>query len=114
MIHMFLGKTHYKRLVGGLEHFLFSHILGMIIPIDFHIFQSGRYTTKQKAIFASLRMEIFDDFHLPEPRPFALNRQDALERFTSDEFQRRAIVLMGQPDDSYRHLGWVLRMIKLK
>lgn len=29
-------------------------------------------------------------------------RKDALERFTSDEFQRRAIVLMGQPDDSYR------------
>lgn len=29
-------------------------------------------------------------------------RKDALERFTSDEFQRRAIVLMGQPDESYR------------
>ena len=28
-------------LVGGLEHFLFSHILGIIIPIDFHIFQRG-------------------------------------------------------------------------
>ena len=29
------------KLVGGLEHFLFSHILGIIIPIDFHIFQRG-------------------------------------------------------------------------
>ena len=28
-------------LVGGLEHFLFSHISGIIIPIDFHIFQRG-------------------------------------------------------------------------
>ena len=28
-------------LVGGLEHFSFSHILGIIIPIDFHIFQKG-------------------------------------------------------------------------
>ena len=28
-------------LVGGLEHFLFFHILGIIIPIDFHIFQRG-------------------------------------------------------------------------
>ena len=28
-------------LVGGLEHFLFSHILGIIVPIDFHIFQRG-------------------------------------------------------------------------
>ena len=28
-------------LVGGLEYFLFSHILGIIIPTDFHIFQRG-------------------------------------------------------------------------
>ena len=28
-------------LVGGLEHFLFSHILGIIIPIDVPIFQEG-------------------------------------------------------------------------
>jgi hypothetical protein len=26
-------------LVGGLEHFLFFHILGIVIPTDFHIFQ---------------------------------------------------------------------------
>ena len=30
-----------SHLVGGLEHVLFSHILGIIIPIDFHIFQRG-------------------------------------------------------------------------
>jgi hypothetical protein len=29
-------------LVGGLEHVLFFHVLGRIIPIDFHIFQRGR------------------------------------------------------------------------
>ena len=34
-------------LVGGLEHFLFSHILGIIIPIDFHFFQRGGPTTNQ-------------------------------------------------------------------
>ena len=34
-------------LVGGLEHFLFSHILGIIIPIDVHIFQRGGPTTNQ-------------------------------------------------------------------
>ena len=28
-------------LVGGLEHFLFFHILKIIIPFDFHIFQRG-------------------------------------------------------------------------
>ena len=37
-------------LVGGLEHFLFSHILGIIIPIDFHIFQRGGPTTNQSWI----------------------------------------------------------------
>ena len=34
-------------LVGGLEHFLYSHILGIIIPIDVHIFQRGGPTTNQ-------------------------------------------------------------------
>ena len=33
----------YERLVGGLEHFLFSHIFGIVIPIDFHIFQRGLF-----------------------------------------------------------------------
>ena len=40
-----------QHLIGGLEHFLLFHILGRIIPIDFHIFQRGRYTTNQKPIF---------------------------------------------------------------
>ena len=31
----------YQHLVGGLEHFLFFHIVGIVIPIDFHIFQRG-------------------------------------------------------------------------
>ena len=35
------NSGHQLVLVGGLEHFLFSHILGIIIPIDFHIFQRG-------------------------------------------------------------------------
>ena len=30
----------FPSLVGGLEHFLFSHILGIIIPIDFHRVQA--------------------------------------------------------------------------
>ena len=34
-------------LVGGLEHFLFSIIYGIILPTDFHIFQSGGSTTNQ-------------------------------------------------------------------
>ena len=36
----FLDRTRLQiYLIGGLEHFLFSHILNIIIPIDFHIFQ---------------------------------------------------------------------------
>jgi hypothetical protein len=39
----------YHQLVGGLEHFLFSHSVGnVIIPTDFHsFFQRGRHTTNQ-------------------------------------------------------------------
>ena len=36
-----MGLGYTTNLVGGLEHFLFSHILGIIIPTDFHIFQRG-------------------------------------------------------------------------
>ena len=34
-------------LVGGLDHFLCFHILGIIIPIDFPILQRGGSTTNQ-------------------------------------------------------------------
>ena len=34
-------RSAIEYLVGGLEHVLFFHILGTIIPIDFHIFQRG-------------------------------------------------------------------------
>ena len=37
----------FLELIGGLEHFLFFDILGIIIPTDFHIFQRSRYTTNQ-------------------------------------------------------------------
>jgi hypothetical protein len=30
---------------GGLEHFLFSPLVGMMIQSDFHIFQGGGSTT---------------------------------------------------------------------
>ena len=36
-----LGWVENNQLIGGLEHFLFFHILGIIIPTDFHIFQRG-------------------------------------------------------------------------
>ena len=39
-------------LVCDLEHFLFSHILGIIIPTDFHIFQRSGSTTNQYTMCA--------------------------------------------------------------
>ena len=36
-------------------HFLFSHIFGIIIPIDFHIFQRGGPTTNQLFVFNVLQ-----------------------------------------------------------
>ena len=36
-----------QNLIGGLEHFVCFHMLGIITPTDFHIFQRDRYTTNQ-------------------------------------------------------------------
>ena len=44
-------------LVGGLEHFLFSHILGIIIPIDELIFFREVQTTNKYYI-----TEIYDSY----------------------------------------------------
>ena len=51
-----LQETTRICLVGGSEHFLFSHILGTIIPIDVHIFQRGGPTTNQ---MCSIKSSIF-------------------------------------------------------
>ena len=39
LFNVFLWNV--AQLVGGLEHSSFSNIFGIIIPIDFHIFQRG-------------------------------------------------------------------------
>ena len=43
-----LRASRQQKLVGGLEHVLFFHILGRIIPIDKLIFFTGVETTNQK------------------------------------------------------------------
>ena len=35
------GNKGNVKLVGGLDHFLFFHVLGIMIPTDFHIFSEG-------------------------------------------------------------------------
>ena len=54
-------------LVGGLEHFLFFHILGIIIPTDFHIFQRGRVDTTNQytSVFRSCPNSISNDLSRP-------------------------------------------------
>jgi hypothetical protein len=39
-IYIYMPVSIYT-LVGGLEHVLFFMIYGIILPIDFHIFQDG-------------------------------------------------------------------------
>ena len=47
MIWTLEGVYYCNLLVGGLEHVLFSIIYGITLPIDFHIFQDGCFTTNQ-------------------------------------------------------------------
>ena len=47
-IHLMMGSK--TQLVGGVEHFLFFHILGTIIPFDFHIFQRGSNHEPEKVV----------------------------------------------------------------
>ena len=58
-IHTFL--TLFDYLVGGLEHFFF-HILGIIIPTDFDIFQRGRSTTNQIRFWHCLTIKLLGGF----------------------------------------------------
>ena len=70
-------QTHWfvstSKLFGGLEHLLFFHILGIIIPTDFHIFQRGGSTTKQLKVdvFNHVPMVVSLEGHLPRRWTFA-------------------------------------------
>ena len=53
-------------LVGGLEHFIFFHILGIIIPMDFHISQRGGSTTSQLLVESpTVTIELTHPQHSP-------------------------------------------------
>ena len=46
-LNMFFSRTrHWMILDGGLEHFLFSHILGIIIPIDWYFSKAFKPPTR--------------------------------------------------------------------
>ena len=46
-IFQYFFTVHFPFVVGGLEHVSFSHILGILIPTDFQIFQMGFSSTNQ-------------------------------------------------------------------
>ena len=56
-------------LVSGFKHFfVFPYTGNVIIPLDFHIFQMGRYTTNQESVSECVRLldpnrqGVFDGF----------------------------------------------------
>ena len=55
----------YYHLVGGLEHFLFFHILGIIVPTDeLQFLKRGRYTTNQYHITIILFIYYYYHYHI--------------------------------------------------
>ena len=56
-----------ESLVGGWEHFLFVHILVIIFPTDFHIFQRGRYTTNQMILYYDIQYSVTNKDSIPYP-----------------------------------------------
>ena len=51
---LYTYSSHSYKLVGGLEHFLFFHILVIIIPTDFHIVQRGSSATNQQITYKNI------------------------------------------------------------
>ena len=51
---LYTYSSHSYKLVGGLEHFLFFHILVIIIPPDFHIVQRGSSATNQQITYKNI------------------------------------------------------------
>ena len=51
---------HCVFLIGGFKHFLFSIIYGIILPIDFHIFQDVFLTTNQ--VCSTATTQLMDPF----------------------------------------------------
>ena len=66
-----VGVSHTASLVGGFKHFLFSIIYGIILPIDFHIFQD---------VFKPPTSSAFQADCIPYD-PFSLKFSDKLAKY---------------------------------
>ena len=60
IIYIYIYICIYIYLVGGLEQFLFSHILGIIIPIDYY-FSEGFKPPTSLILFKGVCLLIFFD-----------------------------------------------------
>ena len=92
-------------LLGGLEHFLFFHRLGIIIPTDFHIFQRGRSTTNQlltdghQSIFIKIETAVWEtctEYHCTPTKVF-LKFSQSLRRPPTVATMAQAIQLAQGP-----------------
>ena len=64
-IYIYTVYTYIYILVGGLEHFLFSHILGIIIPIDQYFFRGVQTTNQYIYIYPTCLSQWCHDFITP-------------------------------------------------
>ena len=54
-----LMQCNVMLLVGGLEHFLFSIIYGITLPIDFHIFKMVKTTNQVMLCYVCIYVYIY-------------------------------------------------------
>ena len=86
----FSRRFHYK-LVGGLEHVIFSQYIGNNHPNCItHIFQGGSYTTNQIQFRATLMSIISRNLHLSMVFYYARDYDDAVSKALHHGLQRQA------------------------
>ena len=110
-------------LIGGLEHFLFFHILGIIIPTDFHIFQRGfssttnqivsgrESTTLQKAstphiAFQWAPLRRGEQYHFRYPRHQQGQIRDQMSEWSKSRMNFDYIVYYSDSIVYYIHTDW--------
>ena len=102
MLHVVtLAQT---RLVGGLEQFLFSHILGIIISIDELIFFRGVETTNQIVLLLFSEIDVCDS-------RLTFSSQDLGSRSLEPDFVSFHVSPKTKLDGRWMMAGWWLLMV---
>ena len=96
-----------KKLVGGLERFLFSHLWGIIIPTDFHIFRGVGQPSRIHQFTASDVFSLIISGQRPTPSIMA-NALDVVERsrfsWIFDQFLGTLLTKFCMPDEHIIHI----------